>query len=458
MLWLAVLVVLGLIAFCTLVLGVKPKQFPPGPTWLPVVGCFSQFSRLYSRLGYYHLVWDELYRIYGPLVGLKLGRDRLVIVSGLHAIKHVSSRADCEGRPDGFFYRMRSFEQRLGVVFTDGQIWQEQRRFSSRHLRSLGLAPGVIDHIISQEVEDLIVTMRRSCENSSQGSEMDLHSLCNVSVLNALWAVVAGQRFELTDSRLLAIFKLQHDSFRQLDMSGGIINQMPFIRFVAPERSGYNTLIQTVNANYDFLRETLIEHQKTIIFGKPQLQLMTLCFDLFMAGSETTNVTLGFLLLLMLHYPEVQTRVQDELDHVVGTHRLPLLSDRPNLPYVEAVIMETLRFINPAPVADTILLMSIWSVHMDREHWGDPEIFRPERFLDATGQNLIKYECFIPFGIGKRRCLGEALAKNNLFLFFAALLQNFKFLTTPGEEPPTLIPFDGVTLSPQPFKGIVQPR
>jgi methyl farnesoate epoxidase / farnesoate epoxidase len=84
--------------------------------------------------------------------------------------------------------------------------------------------------------------------------EIPLHNLFDISILNCLWAVVAGKRFELGDSKLIKIFELQHASFRALDMSGGLINQMPFLRFIAPEKSGYNTLMATVDINYGFLR------------------------------------------------------------------------------------------------------------------------------------------------------------------------------------------------------------
>jgi len=93
-----------------------------------------------------------------------------------------------------------------------------------------------------------------------QDLEIDLHNVFDISILNSLWAVVAGKRFELGDSKLLKIFEIQHASFRALDMSGGLINQMPFLRFIAPEKSGFNTIMTTINTNYGFLKVCLNNH------------------------------------------------------------------------------------------------------------------------------------------------------------------------------------------------------
>ncbi|XP_065338913.1 methyl farnesoate epoxidase-like [Cloeon dipterum] len=474
---------------------IKPKMFPPGPAWFPFVGCFLQFQQLYRKIGYCHLIWAKWAEKYGPIIGLKLGKDKIVVVSGYKAIKHAYSKEDFDGRPDGFFFRMRTFHQRLGVVFVDGELWSEQRKFTTRHLRTLGMGTNSMENIINEEVEALIRSLNDKIGQNKESMELELHNLCDISILNTLWAVVAGKRFELEDPRLIKMFKLQHASFRAIDMSGGLLNQMPFLRHVMPERTGYKNLMENTLANYQFLRETLEEHKETHVPGEhndlidafideidgkkdsnfTDEQLLALCQDLFMAGSETTSTTLGFLFEKFLIYQKMQSRVQNDIDAVVGRGRLPNLSDRTQLPYLEAIIMETQRLISIAPITvphratkdveiyghvvpkDTTVLYSIWSIHMEKEHWKDPENFRPERFLNKSGDAVIKDEWFMPFGLGKRRCLGEAQAKNSLFLFMAGLLQNFSFVPIAGgikDEKP----FDGVTLSPKPFKGLIKRR
>jgi cytochrome P450 len=106
---------------------------------------------------------------------------------------------------------------------------------------------------------------------------------------------------------------------------------------------------------------------------------------------------------------------------------------------------------------DTTVIVSIWSVMADPKHWGDPEVFRPERFLDSNGK-FVKDEWMISFGAGKRLCVGESLAKNVLFLFFATFLQEFSVSIPEGDPRPTTLPQPGFTTSPYPFRMKLKQR
>jgi methyl farnesoate epoxidase/farnesoate epoxidase len=106
---------------------------------------------------------------------------------------------------------------------------------------------------------------------------------------------------------------------------------------------------------------------------------------------------------------------------------------------------------------NTTLLVNIWGVLHDHEHWGDPEVFRPERFLDADGR-FIKDEWMIQFGAGKRVCLGEILARNMLFLIFSTLMQEFTFRIPKGDPDPLTDALPGFTAAPAPFRVEVMQR
>ncbi|GLH16245.1 Cytochrome P450 6a22 [Gryllus bimaculatus] len=184
--------------------------------------------------------------------------------------------------------------------------------------------------------------------------------------------------------------------------------------------------------------------------------------DFFIPAASAVSSTLVFALVFMLHQPEAAARVRQELDHVVGRSRLPHLDDRAALPYTEATLRETMRRATLAPISvphratedtnfmgydlpkDSMVITCLWSMHMDKEFWGDPEAFRPERFLDDQG---------------KRLCAGETFARHYLFLFFAGLMQNFRFRMPDGQKPP---PMDGhrpgIIESIPPFWVEVQPR
>jgi cytochrome P450 len=114
------------------------------------------------------------------------------------------------------------------------------------------------------------------------------------------------------------------------------------------------------------------------------------------------------------------------------------------------VLTNNLPLLHGFVLQDTTVISSIWCLLHDKEHWGDPEAFRPERFLDEYG-NFVKDEWMIPFGAGKRICLGEVMAKTSLFIFYTTLLQEFSFSLPAGEPQPSTLCVSGITTAPQPF-------
>lgn len=100
----------------------------------------------------------------------------------------------------------------------------------------------------------------------------------------------------------------------------------------------------------------------------------------------------------------------------------------------------------------TQVIPLIHAVHMDPTLWKDPELFNPDRFLSADGTKIVKPDFFIPFGVGRRVCLGDVLAKAELFLFFSSLLHVFNLRLPEGAVQPDLRGQAGVTVSPQSFQ------
>lgn len=170
-----------------------------------------------------------------------------------------------------------------------------------------------------------------------------------VSVLNTLWTMMANNRYNPEDKEMKTLQGLLSELFTHIDMVGASFSHFPFLRFIAPDSSGYNLFLNTHVKIWAFLREELDKHNSTYKSGsardlmdvyiemlrsedkKPSFsesQLMAVCMDLFMAGSETTSKTLGFAFLYLILYPEVQKKAQEEIDMVIGRDRAPLLSDR----------------------------------------------------------------------------------------------------------------------------------
>ena len=190
--------------------------------------------------------------------------------------------------------------------------------------------------------------------------------------------------------------------------------------------------------------------------------------EVFMAGMESTANTLCWAQLYLIHNPNIQD-ILHQLDHVIREDRLPDLGDKKSLPFLEATIAETLRISTLVPLAlhkarvnatlqgfhipkDTTVMVNRWSLSHNPGIWNEPNDFRPERFLDKDG-NFVppKVDHSLPFSGGRRGCLGESLARIELFLVMARLLHSFKFANPPGCDLPTLELNVGLALMPQPF-------
>lgn len=249
-----------------------------GPRWLPIIGVLPLVQKLHSVYKFYHLIWYHMYQTYGPIVGLRIGNDRLIIVSGRKAIKEFYANDVFNGRPDGFFYRIRSFDKRLGVVFSDGHHWDVQRKFVVKMLRQMGMGRNLMIQHIEGEATAMVdyFTERSQCDEP-----LNMQHAFDVSVLNTLWALVAGHRYDirsifestvicdhdmndsnlslyyrfpLEDRRLQKLLFLIHECFRVVDMTGGILNLLPCVRYFAPDSSGYRPLINAHKPLWSFLK------------------------------------------------------------------------------------------------------------------------------------------------------------------------------------------------------------
>jgi cytochrome P450 len=172
---------------------------------------------------------------------------------------------------------------------------------------------------------------------------------------------------------------------------------------------------------------------------------------LYSAGTDTTAMVMRWILVYLIAHPDAQRKVQREIDDVIGQNRTPNMDDRKNMPYTEAFLMEVMRKRPTTFLIDahktledvrlggyfipkgTAVYGNSFAIHNDRELWGDPNSFRPERFINEDGQ-LVKPEYLIPFSVGKRNCIGESLARMLLFLSVTSLLQKYTLLPPDGQQ------------------------
>uniref|UniRef100_A0A8D0DMC4 unspecific monooxygenase n=1 Tax=Salvator merianae TaxID=96440 RepID=A0A8D0DMC4_SALMN len=204
--------------------------------------------------------------------------------------------------------------------------------------------------------------------------------------------------------------------------------------------------------------------------------LITTVVDLFAAGTETTSTTLRYGLLILMKYPQVQEKMQEEIDRVVGRTRSPCMADRGQMPYTDAIVHEIQRFIALIPMSlphavvkdtkfreyiipkGTTIYPTLSSVLHDSTEFPNPNGFDPHHFLNKDG-TFRKSNHFMPFSAGKRLCAGEGMARMELFLFWTTILQNFTL--KPLMDPKTLDitpQFSSLGNVPKPYLLCALPR
>ncbi|XP_038051670.1 cytochrome P450 2J6-like [Patiria miniata] len=433
----------------------RPRNLPPGPWGWPILGNLPQLTWSGGEL---HENISKLTARYGKVVSVNLAGISMVVLHGHDTVKEAFSRQELSERPPA--YMTQEVAPGRGFVSSSGESWIEIRRFTMAVLKKLGVGKSAFEQNIVTEAEMFIDEVKKH-----GGKAFDPKHAMSNAVSNIICTVVFGRRFQYTDPAFEQLLKVVHNFVLQVG-AGSVfefspvfnkLTMLPFVRtYVACLKSifGHINLLMKEHSKEKsadhqedlidiFLSEKKIKEQQGVENAalRPE-NLKHIVRDVFGAGSETTATTLLWGMLYMMAYPEVQVQVQKELDDVTGRNRLPRIADKPELPYTEAVLCEIHRLETIAPLSvphastedttiagynipkGTTIMANIWHNHFDPLVWEEPEKFRPERFLDGDGKFRPREE-LMPFGSGRRSCLGEQLAKMELFVFFTYLLHHF---------------------------------
>ncbi|XP_073530057.1 cytochrome P450 2C5-like [Phyllobates terribilis] len=454
-------------------------NLPPGPRPLPIIGNLHILDRKRP-----YQTMHQLSKKYGPVYTIKLGVEKVVVLCGYDAIKDalVNHADEFSGRPSVPIFL--DVTKGKGIIFTNYDNWKVMRRFTISTLRDFGMGKEAIENKISEESDFLVKKLK-----SYKGQPFDNTMIINAAVANIIISVLLSNRFDYEDPTLLKLLKIVNENVQLFGSSKAMLyNAFPSVMRWCSRLQ--KTVTRNVDELHAFIRETFTSHRKQLDVNdqrnlidsflvkqreekpNPGLyftneNLTVLVADLFSAGMETTSTTLRWGLLLMMKYPEIQKKVQSEIERVIGLAE-PQVSHRKDMPYTDAVIHEIQRFGNIVPTnvphattqdvnfrgyripKGTYVIPLLTSALYDKDHFVKADEFYPEHFLDSGG-NFVRKEAFIPFSAGKRSCAGENLAKMELFMFFVKLLQNFTFQAPPGATL-NLTPRVGFTACPMAHK------
>ncbi|KAM4695589.1 cytochrome P450 2G1-like [Rhinophrynus dorsalis] len=430
-------------------------KLPPGPTPLPILGNVLQLkgNEVFKSL-------IELSKKYGPVYTIHLGMEPVVVLCSYDVVKEALNNKGEEFGARGHM----PLQQKInsgghGVVASNGERWKQLRRFSLMTLRNFGMGKRSIEERIQEEAQFLTEEFRKT-----KSQPLDPTFYFSKAVSNVICSVVFGERFEYEDKEFLRLLWLVNQIFRGFSsVWGQLYNMFPKVMDKLP--GPHNKIFDSFEELKSFISKRIKMHQETLDPSSPRdfidcfltrmqqekdelqtefhiLGAIHTTFDLFDAGTDVVSTTLRYGLMILLKHPEVEERVHKEIDQVIGRSRAPCIDDRSHMPYTEAVIHEIQRFIDITPMGlphkvtrdthfrdyvipkGTTVYPILSSVLRDPKLFRYPDQFNPGHFLDENGK-FYRNEGFMPFSTGKRVCIGEGLARMELFLFITTILQNF---------------------------------
>ncbi|XP_078097217.1 uncharacterized protein LOC144511115 [Mustelus asterias] len=431
-------------------------RLPPGPAALPILGNLFQV-----QIKAPHKSLIKLSEQYGPVFTVWFGTYPAVVLCGFETIKEalIERGHDFDGRfPVPVLQRI---SEGYGVLASNGERWKQLRRFSLSTLRNFGMGKKGIEERIQNEAQFLVAAFR-----NKKGSPFNPDFLLRCAASNIICSIVFGDRFEYEDKEFLSLLELIAENGRILSSPWvQMYNSFPKIMDLLP--GPHKKILQQVADLSNFLNKSIKSHKESLQQDfardyidsflikieeekhKPDSEftdknLLMSAMNLFLAGTETTSTTMRWTLQILAKYPQIQEKIQQEIEEVIGSSRCPAIEDRAKMPYTDAVIHEAQRYIDLVPMdfphmtsndiefrgyqipKGTFVIPVLSSVLKGASQWEIPESFNPNHFLDENGC-FKNSESFMPFSIGKRKCLGESLALMELFLFLTTMLQNFVF-------------------------------
>lgn len=413
--------------------------YPPGPRGHLILGCLREMQRTPLEF------MAESIARYGDVVHMRLANVHVYLLNDPDLIEHVlvtANRSFIKPR------LLRDAKEVLGngLLTSEGDFWLRQRRLAQ---------PAFHRDRIASYAETMVAYTERMLEEWKDGEKLDIHE----EMMRLTLAIVARTLFgaEVGDKAA--------DVGRSMEVAlQRFVERITIFRFLDKLPLPRNRRFRAARASLDEIIYGIIEERRRAGVDRTDLlslllqardedgsrmtdlQLRDEAITLFLAGHETTAISLSWTWYLLSQNPDVEARLVDELERVLGD-RPPTLADLPNLSYTDMVVRESMRLFPPAwrvgreaiepcevggyriPVGAQVI-MSQWVVQRDGRFFEEPEAFRPERWEDDLTKRIPRFAYF-PFGGGARRCIGDSFAMMEATLLLAAIARRYHIALAP---------------------------
>ncbi|KAE8663395.1 Cytochrome P450 78A5 [Hibiscus syriacus] len=459
----------------------------PGPRGFPVIGSMS------IMLGLAHHKISAAAKCFGAkrLMAFSLGNTRVIVTCNPDVAKEILNSSVFADRPVKESACSLMFNRAIGFA-PYGVYWRTLRRIAATHLfspKQIGLTESQRSEIAAQMVSLI----------ACNGEEFSVKDILKKASLNNMMCLVFGSNYQLSSSNgerdeLSRLVEEGYDLLGKLNWSDHLpwlagldLQKIRFrcTRLVPKVNKFVNRIIQqhklrTQRRNHDFV-DVLLS-----LTGTDRLSdndMVAVLWEMIFRGTDTVAVLIEWILARMVLHPEIQSKLQAELDEVVGKSRALTESDIQSMVYLQAVVKEALRLHPPGPLlswarlaitdttiegyqvpAGTTAMVNMWSITRDPEIWVNPLEFMPERFVPKDGCANVEFSVLgsdlrmAPFGSGRRTCPGKTLSLATVNFWVGSLLHECKWIQSDA-DPVDLT--ERLRLScemAKPLKVKVQPR
>jgi len=452
---------------------------PPGPARWPIIGGMGAF---FGKDPF--TAFKSLHQKYGDMFSIYIGSELAIVLNGYKTINEalVMKGRTFSRRPVTRFSRLMLKD--VSLVFENGVNWKRHRHFALTALHELCFKGGN-GSTLEDRIQEELVHFTKKLEDYKE--PVDLNDIITLSFSNVMYNVIHGRRagydnekfrwyveFQESEQKEFCKHQLMHYCFPFLIMLPfDVLNTKRAVKFSAKLKEYFDEICAENFSNYkEGDRNCLIDLWLTAVKSSScldQENLWKIINELMAAGSETTATAFKWILLCLARYPDVQSSLRNHIKDNIGD-RAVTLSDKNRLVYARAIILEVLRFGNVVPLGiphsvsedfmfngylipkNTSIIPNIASVNLDSDTFSEPMKFKPERFLTEDRTALLKPERLIPFSLGPRSCLGETIAKSELFLYVTTLVQQFEISQVESDPLPDLVGDFGLTNRPPNYK------